>query len=519
MSSPSERDVPMPDAGISPASSAAPDDSDDRASYRQIFKATSIIGGAQVVSIVIGVARTKVFALLLGPAGVGLLGLLNALLSAAGIVAQMGMGAVGTRQIAEAHASGDRARIALARRALMVATLCLSVIGGGTVWLLREPLATYALRDAGLATAVGWIGLGVALSVAAVAQAALIQGMRRMWELALLQIGGALLLTIVGLPVVLLLGVAAVPFYVILMPLSAFVLGHVFVARLEKLPPVTATLPELAAQWRVFIAFGLPMMGAAVVGTLTTLWIQAHIKAQLGIDALGLFVAANTIAMQYAGLVLTAMAGDYFPRLSGVINDKEAARRLVNQQTEVALLLAGPIILVMFAAAPLVISLLYSDAFTPAADVLRWQTAGTLLKIVTWPMGFILLAEGAGRVFFVTEVSTVLVMAVATAFAVDHYGLAGAGIGYFVSYVFYLPMMFIFAAPRIGLRWSGPVLRTLAIITAGLAAMLWPILAPSTLSLAFGAAVAGAATITLAVLAARVFDLTRLLRRFRGATS
>ncbi len=517
MSSPSEGGASMPGADVAPAS--APADTEERASYRQIFKATSIIGGAQVVSIVIGVARTKVFALLLGPAGIGLLGLLNALLSAAGMVAQMGMGAVGTRQIAEAHATGDQARIALARRALMVATLFLSVVGGGAVWLLREPLATYALRDAGLATAVGWIGLGVALSVAAVAQAALIQGMRRMWELALLQIGGAVLLTVVGLPVVWLFGAAAVPFYVILMPLSGFVLGHVFVARLGKLPPVTATLPELAAQWRIFIAFGLPMMGAAVVGTLTTLWIQGHIKAELGIEALGLFVAANTIAMQYAGLVLTAMAGDYFPRLSGVIKDKDAARQLVNQQTEVALLLAGPVILGMFALAPVVISLLYSSAFAPAAGVLRWQTAGTLIKVVTWPMGFILLAEGAGRVFFATEVSTVLVMAIATALAVDHYGIAGAGIGYFVAYVFYLPLMFIFAAPRIGLRWSGPVLRALAIITVGLAAMMWPVLAPSTLSLVFGAVVAGTATIILAILAARALDLARLLQRFRGAKS
>lgn len=507
------------EAGGSQATLLAPEDSGERASYRQIFKATSIIGGAQVASIVIGVARTKVFALLLGPAGVGLLGLLNALLSAAGMVAQMGIGAVGTRQIAEAHATGDQARIALARRALMTATLFLAVAGGGTVWLLRDVLASYALRDANLAGAVGWIGLGVALSVAAVAQAALIQGMRRMWELALLQIGGAVLLTVVGLPVVWFFGVAAVPFYVILMPLSGFVLGHVFVARLGKLAPVNATLPELAAQWRIFLAMGLPMMGAAVVGTLTTLWIQAHIKSVLGIEALGLFVAANTIAMQYAGLVLTAMAGDYFPRLSGVVADKAAARQLVNQQTEVALLLAGPIILGMFALAPLVVSLLYSSAFAPAADVLRWQTAGTLLKVVTWPMGFILLAQGAGRTFFVTEVTTVLVMALATALAVDHYGIAGAGIGYFAAYAVYLPLMFIFAAPRIGLRWSAPVLRALAIITAGLAAMLWPVLAPSTLSLAFGAIVAGAAAITLAVHAARALDLARLLQRFRGAKS
>jgi PST family polysaccharide transporter len=253
-----------------------------------------------------------------------------------------------------------------------------------------------------------------------------------------------------------------------------------------------------------------------VVGTLTTLWIQTHIKSELGIAALGLYVASNTIAMQYAGLVLTAMAGDFFPRLSGVIADRAAAARLVNQQTEVALLLAGPLILGMFALAPWVMQLLYSEAFAPAAAVLRWQAAGTLLKVVTWPMGFILLAQGAGRAFFMAEVSTVLVMAAATALAVEHFGLAGTGIGYLASYVFYLPVMLLFSAPRVGLVWSAGVIRTLALVTAGLGVLLWPAIAPSFLSNAIGLAAASAISARLAMRAARMLDLANLFQRFRG---
>lgn len=492
---------------------------DDRASYRQIFKATSIIGGAQVTSIAIGVARTKIFALLLGPAGVGLLGLLTALMTAASTVAQMGMGAVGTRQIAEAHASGDRQRTAIARRALLIATLFLSVLGAGTVWLIREPLATYGLRDPGLSGAVGWVALGVGLSVAALAQASLIQGMRRMWELALLQIGGALLLTLIGLPLVWWFGEAAIPFYVILTPLSAFVLGHVFVARLEKLPRIDPTLRELSAQWRMFLVFGLPMMGAAVAGTLTTLWIQATIKSTLGIEALGLYVASNTIAMQYAGLVLTAMAGDYFPRLSGTIEDHPAARQLVNQQTEVALLLSGPLILGMFALAPWVIHLLYSEAFAPASAVLRWQAAGTLLKVVTWPIGFILLAQGAGKTFFVTEVLTMLVMAVATAALVNEFGVVGAGMGYVAAYAFYLPLLLVLAAPRIGLVWSSAVIRAFSLIAVALAVLIWPVIAPSATSVVVGGAATVAVAAYLGWRAAHMLDLAALARRFRGTKS
>ena len=46
-------------------------------SYEQALKSTGIVGGAQFLTILITVVKTKIVALLLGPAGVGVLGLLQ----------------------------------------------------------------------------------------------------------------------------------------------------------------------------------------------------------------------------------------------------------------------------------------------------------------------------------------------------------------------------------------------------------------------------------------------------------
>lgn len=48
-------------------------------SYEQALKSTGIVGGAQFLTILITVVKTKIVALLLGPAGVGVLGLLRVL--------------------------------------------------------------------------------------------------------------------------------------------------------------------------------------------------------------------------------------------------------------------------------------------------------------------------------------------------------------------------------------------------------------------------------------------------------
>ena len=49
--------------------------SEEKASYRQIMKATSIFGGVQVINIIISIVRSKFVAVLLGPGGMGIYGL------------------------------------------------------------------------------------------------------------------------------------------------------------------------------------------------------------------------------------------------------------------------------------------------------------------------------------------------------------------------------------------------------------------------------------------------------------
>lgn len=486
-----------------------------RESYGQIFKTTSVIGGASIISLLIGVARTKLIALLLGPAGIGLIGLLNTFMSAAATIAQMGLGTVGTRQIAEAHATGDATRIVIATHALMIATAVLSVTGGSVVWMLREPLATHVLQDDALAGAVGWVGLGVGLSVAALAQTALINGMRRIKDLALLQISGGLAITILGLPLIWYFGAAAIPYYVVIMPLTSFMVGHLFVARMPKSAPVTHSFAELSAQWRIFGALGLPVMAAAVVTTLAALWIQIDVRGQLGVDSVGFYIASNVIAVQYVGLVLGAMGADFYPRLTGVIQDHAAARLLVNQQTEVALMLAGPMIIAMFTLAPWLIVLLYSDAFTPAAELLRWQVAGTLLKVVSFPLAFILRAKGAGALYFVTEALTVFVLVVATTLLLDRFGLVGAGMGFFIAYAVYVPLLFVTAAPRISFFWSKSVIHMLGALVLCLSVVLWPVLAPSLLSITSGAMVGSATALYFTIILSRKLGLVAIMNRFR----
>jgi PST family polysaccharide transporter len=434
------------------------------ASYRRILTSSSIIGGASVINIVIGLVRTKVLAVLLGPAGMGLVGLYSALMGTAATLTSMGLGTAGARQIAEAIGKEDAHGLAVARRAMFWGTLMLASAGGLVVWSLRAVLAVRVLGGAEHAGVVGWLALGVALSVAGASQGALIQGMRRIGDMARLSVYGAVLNTILGIGLLWQWGSAALWAFMLVIPVVNFALGHMYVERLPKADADKITIQEMAAQWKTLARLGIAFMGASLVQSLVYLWIRVIVSDGLGLEAVGHYQAASTISTQYVGFVLGAMAADYYPRLTSVIDDKVTAKRLVNEQTEIALLLSAPIFIAMIGLAPWVLHLLYSAAFTPAVDVLRWQILGDVIKIASWPLGFVILASGDGKSFFWSETSAFLLMAGLTAWLLPHLGLQSVGIAFFLMYAFYLPLVWCLARKRIDFAWSSTAIKLLVTV-------------------------------------------------------
>ncbi len=437
---------------------------EQNSSYRSSLKSTSTIGGASVINIVVGLVRTKILAVLLGPTGIGLVSLYTSLMQTAATMASMGLGTVGTRQIAEAVAKKDAQALAVARRAMLWGTILLASAGALVVWSLRELLAQYVLGSSDMATSIGWLSLGVALSVAGASQGALIQGMRRIGDMARLSVYGALLNTLFGLALLWQWGTNGLVAYVLLAPLFGFLLGHWFVSRLPKVLTNDVSFREMTHQWQILLRLGIPFMGAGLVGALVQLWIRVEVGNTLGAESLGHFQAAWAISMQYIGFVLAAMGADYYPRLMGVINNHKAASRLVNEQTEIALLLSAPVFIAMIGLTPWVIHLLYSSEFMPAVEVLRWQILGDVLKVASWPLGFVILAAGAGKSFFFSDSIVLLLMGGVIAGFSSTVGLKITGIAFFLCYAVYFPLIYVLVKRRIEFAWKPGIFKLLTLI-------------------------------------------------------
>lgn len=419
---------------------------------RGLVRSMAIIGSASVVNVLIGVARVKIIALLLGPAGIGLLGILVNIYEAGRQLSGLGLEISGVRQIATS--SGDPAELARVRSVLMGASLIQGAIGMATIWLLRERLALWIIGDTDHAALVGLVGVAVLIGLISGAHVAILQGVRRIGDIARVTIFGAALFTLCSVLAVWRFGENGLIAVVLLQPLASLGLAWRYVRRLPR--PVTAPLSraDILRHWRVMAGVGVALMAGAVLLMLNLLIIRSMTTRVLGIEATGHFQASWAISIQYIGFILGAMTADYYPRLSALIHDRRAAIGLVNDQIQIAVALGGPVLLVLLGAAPWVIVLLYSAEFTPTVSALQWQCLGNVMKLASWAMGFILVAQGRSVLMFAT---TLLWNALFLGFVwwlLPGMGIEAIGLGFTICYGFQLMLASWLSKRLLGFVWD-----------------------------------------------------------------
>lgn len=465
---------------------------------RRILRTTGLMGLSSLVVIGCAIVRTKIIAVEVGPTGVGLLGLLAAMLAVVVTIASLGLGTSGVRSVAAAVATGDEDDVAVTRRALAAACMALGVVSAALVVALAPVIAESVLREPERTFEVRLLGIAVFASVAANAPTAALNGFRRIRALATIgPLGAAAGTAAVGVA-------AAFDGDVVLLAIVAPPVATLLVAlwHARRLPAYRArpAASALLRSMREMVGLGVVFLATALVGTLAALVLRVMIDDHLGRDATGQFQAAYGIAGYYVGFLLQALAADYFPKLSGIADDETAVNDAVNEQTQASLLLAAPLVMALIAVTPLVVQILYTDAFSETVDVLRWQLLGEFLRVVVWALGFILVVRRARLVYFLGEAGWNVAYVAAVFVGIRIGGLELTGVAYTLSY---LAMFFAYLAlvrRETGFRLS----RENARLLAGAGATSLAVFA------AVGLGPAGLVAGLLVTLASALFSLRRI---------
>lgn len=432
-------------------------------SYGQILRSSSIMGGAQAINYLVSLLRVKLVAVLIGPAGVGLVGLLTSVTNLLSTVSALGISNSGVRQLAQHEASLNRvARDAMTLRWVGIGT---GIVGWILAVLLSGVISHWMTGGDELHLPIALLGSVVFLTCITMANQAVLQGLRRVGDLARASIFSVITASVLSIALFAWLREDGV---VPVLIMAAFVSAATtwWYVRKLALPVPNRSWSEVTRDAATLAQLGLVFVWSGLLTTGIDMLARSLVTRQFGMAEAGVYQAAWALSGMFAGFVLGAMGTDFYPRLTALMGDKPAAVRAVNEQTEIGLLLALPGLMATLCLSPWIMPLFYTREFLSAADVLPWFVLGVLGRVISWPLGFIQLASGSARWFAATETTFIAVQAGLLVWMVPAWGAKGAGLAFAITYAVYVPAMLWISNRLIAHRWSHAVGRLVIISTA-----------------------------------------------------
>lgn len=429
-----------------------------KSSYSQILRSSAIVGGAQGIDLLIRMIRTKLVAVLLGPSGVGLIGVFQATIELIGKFSGLGIRSSAVRQVAEVHGSADAELLGRTIKVLRRTCWITGLAGWLLTLALAQPLSTWAFGSSERACALALLGAVLLLDSISGGQTAMLQGVRRIEDLARVLIFSSIGGTLISITLYAWLGEGGI----VPALLAAAVINLAFswwLSRRIAAPPVEMDWPETLREARPLVFLGLALMWGAILAAGVEFATRGLIIRGFGIDAAGIYQAAWGISGLFAGFVLNAMGQDFYPRLTAVARHNNEVNRLVNEQIEVGVLLALPGLIATLAFSSWVIQVFYTGEFMPASEMLPGFVLGILGRVVIWPMGFIQLAKGTSRTLLATETAFNALHLFFIWIGLRHFGVAGVAVAFAFVYACQSVLIYCVAVRLSGFRWSGAVLK------------------------------------------------------------
>ncbi len=478
--------------------------------YRSILKGFSLFGSVQVLQIIVNLVRGKLVAIFLGPEGMGISALFTSAAQTVQRFASLGLNLAIVKEVAAGKEDVGTLSTALgvARRLILLTSLFGALVCiFGCRWLSQTTFHTYEAAPMFML-----LGVAVFLTIFYNGVLALLQGLHEVSRISKASLVSALSGLLVGVPLYWWLGYDGI---VPAMVLLALTMALFYTLALRKALR-ERQYRRIRFSWQShrpivmrLIGLGFILMISDLIGSGCTYALNIFLNAVGDTDTVGLYQGANSLTTQYSGMVFSALALDYFPRLSAVANNNDEMRCVVNRQIEMVGYIVTPIVCALILTAPLVIEILLTSRFESVTPLMRWMGLGVMLKALMFPLGYIAFAKDNKKVFLWLEGITGNLLTLGmSAVGFLLFGLIGLGYGMvadcivcFIIYYFVNRRLYAFRLDSRALR--GMAIATLLCLATFSASFL------SSVGLSYG--IMGTVAVGSAVVS--VYMLRRRLRR------
>jgi len=408
------------------------------------MKATSLFGGVQVFQVLIQIIRSKFIAVLLGPAGMGIAGLLTNSIGLISGLTNFGLGVSAVKDVAAANETDDARRISVVVAVFRRLVWITGALGAIITLVLSSWLSQLTFGNKNYTLAFVWISVTLLFNQLASGQMVLLQGMRKLKYLANANLSGATLGLIITIPIYYFWGIDGIVPVIIITSLISMLVAFYFSSKIS-VEKIKVTKEITFSEGKEMLRMGVLLSISGLIATAASYILRVFINKTGGVNEVGLYSAGFTLISTYVGLVFTAMGTDYYPRLAGIANNSKKAISMINQQTEIAILILAPILTVFMIFVNWVVILLYSHKFTAINGMIHWAALGMYFRAISWSISYFFIAKGASKIYFWSELGMNIYVLLLNIVGYYFWGLPGLGISYLIGFVIFFVQVYVIA--------------------------------------------------------------------------
>lgn len=434
----------------------------DKNSYSSIFKAIGLFGGAKIIHILVGIVRNKIVAILLGPTGMGINGLIISNTQLIRSFTDFGLQTSAVRDIAKAGETGNQERIDIVSSVLRKLVLITGLLGTVVTILLARHLSIWSFGNEDYTNAFRIVSVVLLFDQLFTGNNALLQGTFHYKYIAKTSVVGSLLGLFVSIPMYYLWGEQAIVPVIIVCSFLSYFLTVIYVRKIG-LKKRKLSLKEIIYEGRPMIVLGVAVALSGIMRNGSTYLTRLFVSNYGTLADVGLFVAGISISTQYIEVVLSAMGSDYAPRLSAISSDRDSFIEVMNKQTKLVLTIISPLILFFIVFIKELTTLLYSTKFLEITGMIEWMMVGMMLRAISFCLSYSIIAMGDGKTFFWNELVSMVYNIILIIVGYKFWRFNGVGIAFCLSYLLYAIQVFIVCKSKYNFSYNKENIRLISI--------------------------------------------------------
>lgn len=428
-----------------------------RNSYNSILKSISIFGGVKVIQILLSLVKNKFVAIILGPTGMGISGMIISSTSLIKAITNFGLHTTSVREIAQVTNTNNEKKVPYIASVVQKLILITGLLGCCVTFILSKQLSELSFGNADYSSAFKIVSIALLLDQLWVGQNALLQGTFHYKLMAKSAILGSIIGIFITIPCYYVWGNSAIAPVIVFSSLISFVCTYFYSKKLN-IKTVHITYKQALSIGKIMLTLGLALSCTSIINTGSTFVLRSFISRFGVIADVGLYAAGIAIANQYVDVILQSMGSDYSPRLAAVVKDRDEFILVINRQIKLLIIIVTPLIVPFIVFIREVTLILYSDQFIPITGMIEWIMVGMFFRTISWCLSYSIIAMGETKKIMINEILTALYSLTLSILGYIFFNFTGLGLAFCLTYIFYTIHMYIVCRKSFSILISKDVL-------------------------------------------------------------